>query len=996
VTITAKDGNGNTVTSINGNMSLSASIGNIYPTSVQMQSGVAVVDDMRVFSSGRLVIMGSLQGYYGSSDEFTVSGAMNTASITGKVVNGDGGAWGGAVVHLNSVDGTSLTTTSDSSGKYSFTNLVPGRYSLWAEDDLSANRSIKHTVDLGDNTKAVQNIEISNALCNPSTLTPVLLVPGIMGSSVGWGGPYPILPREPPDWKEFPKKTKSWGLHDPLGIAGWRDLYYNSLEPLGYKLGCTVFPVPYDWRMDINDAAREYLKKWIDEAKNKAGTSKVNIIAHSMGGLLTRAYIQSEGYDNDIDRFAMVGTPNHGSSLTYYMVEGGDPVEADNAALKTDPGSIIPYLFHFYERTSGRMYSTYNRLPLAPVGSLAYRLQMYNLYKDHIPSAAQLLPTYGFLDSDRSLDCVKNQFLIDLNSDSDINRMGNVEGKVITKLFAGNGTNTTLNGITAGPKICSAPLYKDGVPLNLLLTSEGDGDGTVLLSSASLGIGQEISSRDASHAKLVKAYSDPFSSPPLKAEENIVVFIYGHDVTSSIAQNTLASAESQSTTNQVAVMLFGRGRILVTDPSGKRCGLDPVTDELLDEIPENDVSMDGEKAAVSFANGADGNYTISVKNAFNEDYRLAVSYIDDGSVVQKEVAGFNHANTIAIPFTMNSAATNKITINQTPLAPANLQADAIDSGGLKTRLTWSASSDPLVTDYNIYSKYFDEPYLAQVGTSTSATFDTADAWVTDTFVKTRIYAVSAIKGDGTESFLSNMVQNDDRDHDGLTDVDETAAGTDPTKADTDGEGLKDGEEMLRGTNPKLADTDGDGYNDFVEVQFGSDPLDPASFPTYKLTVVKGSTGSGTVTFTPPGSAQSLPYTGQYTPNTLVTLTATANGSSVFGGWSGGGCSGTGNCAVTVNGDRSVTAIFNLLQAARITGTPPDYHPTLTAALGAATSGKTVEARDLEFLESLNISKALTLKGGFILGYSTNTGYTTLQGNLTVQSGSLTVERLVIR
>ena len=45
-------------------------------------------------------------------------------------------------------------------------------------------------------------------------------------------------------------------------------------------------------------------------------------------------------------------------------------------------------------------------------------------------------------------------------------------------------------------------------------------------------------------------------------------------------------------------------------------------------------------------------------------------------------------------------------------------------------------------------------------------------------------------------------------------------------------------------------------------------------------------------------------------DTEVTLTATPNGASAFTGWSGGGCSGTGTCVVTMDQARSVTATFS--------------------------------------------------------------------------------------
>jgi hypothetical protein len=44
----------------------------------------------------------------------------------------------------------------------------------------------------------------------------------------------------------------------------------------------------------------------------------------------------------------------------------------------------------------------------------------------------------------------------------------------------------------------------------------------------------------------------------------------------------------------------------------------------------------------------------------------------------------------------------------------------------------------------------------------------------------------------------------------------------------------------------------------------------------------------------------------------VTLTAQAGLLSAFAGWSGGGCSGTGTCVVTLNASTAVTATFRLL------------------------------------------------------------------------------------
>ncbi|MHB8763755.1 MAG: hypothetical protein ACYDA8_05365 [Deferrisomatales bacterium] len=67
----------------------------------------------------------------------------------------------------------------------------------------------------------------------------------------------------------------------------------------------------------------------------------------------------------------------------------------------------------------------------------------------------------------------------------------------------------------------------------------------------------------------------------------------------------------------------------------------------------------------------------------------------------------------------------------------------------------------------------------------------------------------------------------DADGDGISNLDEVRAGTDPSKVDTDGDGLNDGAEVAAGTDPRLADTDGDGMSDGFEVANGFNPLSAA-------------------------------------------------------------------------------------------------------------------------------------------------------------------------
>ena len=79
----------------------------------------------------------------------------------------------------------------------------------------------------------------------------------------------------------------------------------------------------------------------------------------------------------------------------------------------------------------------------------------------------------------------------------------------------------------------------------------------------------------------------------------------------------------------------------------------------------------------------------------------------------------------------------------------------------------------------------------------------------------------------------------------------------------------------------------------------------------QLTVTKAGAGAGdgTVTSSPPGIACGTTCSASYDDGIAVTLTAITNASAVFTGWTGGGCSGTRTCTVSMTQDTTVTATF---------------------------------------------------------------------------------------
>jgi ribosomal protein L11 len=87
------------------------------------------------------------------------------------------------------------------------------------------------------------------------------------------------------------------------------------------------------------------------------------------------------------------------------------------------------------------------------------------------------------------------------------------------------------------------------------------------------------------------------------------------------------------------------------------------------------------------------------------------------------------------------------------------------------------------------------------------------------------------------------------------------------------------------------------------------PINGTSPDHFTLTISKSGTGNGTVTSSPAGINCGGDCTEDFKVGTKITLKAKADTNSTFTGWSGGGCSGTGTCAVIMNADIAVTAAF---------------------------------------------------------------------------------------
>ena len=817
-----------------GNVSLSSDAGPVSPTNVTITNGVWS-GNVTIYGAGVDVhLHAAAAGGTGDSAPFELSGQTQAQGrLRGRVVDHQDQLLNATDVYLDKDgDGTAeYTTVTDSSGNFVFPPVTPGHYSVWAEYGNSprAESTVQKTY-LSANGVQFAKLKINTY----SGKTPVLLVPGILESTIPVWWLYPKLT------STYPASADDLVIHDPLSLAGWKSLR-QQLVSQGY-LDTDIVDVPYDWRMPVSEAANYYLKAAIDEVKKRTGSPQVDIVAHSTGGLLARSYIQGVDYDGDIRKFAMVGTPNEGAVNMYYIWAGGNPKWTDD-----ENDAIGDYWVNYYWNSIENLYSTHKKgSNLNKKDNIKIWNFLHSSEYGPIRLGAEghdLMPTFPYLKyqgQDRPVtstgdDGNTNSTLIDMNSNQNRSvRMspdGN-QGTVETKVFYSESEQTIKSHSIVNPDYIHLyeGLWRDGKRDIYAATVRDVGDGTVLKSSATFpatdGWANMEQIPNSTHSKLIKngkvLIANYLSSP------------IGVQTAQSVAASTTIRLAQQTTTSVTSVLsigVVGRVRPYLQNPTGLASGVNTSSGDIVEGIPGAELTLKADIGGVRVENPDNGIYSVSVSGYAQEEVAITLSYSGDTASMEQRFWLFHHGGTSSFTFQLDAGVSNPLIETYQPQRPSLLIADAIDSNGVATTsLTWQASPSPGVSGYKVYGRRDDEPFLNQIGMSTGTTFDTGDLWAGINDTPARIYAVSAVLSDGTESFLSEFVENNDRDHDGLTDSDEANVGTNPLLADSDLDGLNDNQEMSLGTNPLLADSDGDGVNDGDEIAAGTDPLDNTSFP----------------------------------------------------------------------------------------------------------------------------------------------------------------------
>lgn len=109
-----------------------------------------------------------------------------------------------------------------------------------------------------------------------------------------------------------------------LTSFGYSDID-SFFEEIGYTKGTNFFVFPYDWRKDIR-TTQDNLDDLVEEAKTSSGQPKVNIVAHSMGGLVARNYISDSSKAVKVNKLIELGVPHLGSVDALKVIMYGKPL----------------------------------------------------------------------------------------------------------------------------------------------------------------------------------------------------------------------------------------------------------------------------------------------------------------------------------------------------------------------------------------------------------------------------------------------------------------------------------------------------------------------------------------------------------------------------------------------------------------------------------------------------------------------------------------------
>lgn len=455
----------------------------------------------------------------------------------------------------------------------------------------------------------------------PSEKIPLLIIPGLLES-------WPI--------------NRVWQLDPFIGIY---TTLFKTLHSIGYQDNIDLFTFPYDWH-ESNTVTAELLARKIASIKEIAHADKIDIITHSMGGLVAAAYVESSYYLNDVNNLLTIATPYNGAVKAYLTWEAGFVGNGSIDGLKE--------LFIKYEAVKH-----------------GYPFNVVGYIQRYFPATRDLLPKFDYLVKDRLIpydpcderDQPCNPFLETLLA----NRNQLTSRVKLFNIIGNNGGNSTLSHLIVSQS-ASTEFWRHGMPLDYPKTTGlgfDQGDGTVLTSSAHLE-GVAEATVEADHTAIVAQAAKTIAKYLANQEPNIPI--------------------EAPASRFLFIKAFSPIDLSVSDGQNQT-GYDSIHKVIDTEIPQSFYSgnFDDQEYIIIANPREDNTYHLTLTGTGTGGYTVEISYIDEDSALTTQVADTIKEGKVH-PYTFNFTNEQITVIDLDPTPPLS-SSPRTPSPSAKTSLT---------------------------------------------------------------------------------------------------------------------------------------------------------------------------------------------------------------------------------------------------------------------------------------------------------------------
>lgn len=411
----------------------------------------------------------------------------------------------------------------------------------------------------------------------------------------------------------------------------------NEFTSQGYTEGtssdATLFTFPYDWRFGVNRGNSVALKLKIDAILAQTGASKVDVVAHSTGGLLVKRYVSEYPDSHNIAKAVFVGVPNTGAP------------KAVKVLLEGDDFGVTGLSESEMKKISQNMPVVYDLLPSAKYfekkGSFVHFYDA-SKYAGQVTTNKDLnyTETLNYYQQEHNLNSLAINNAQDLHTESfdefDLRTKG-----IELYNIAGCKNMDTIGKISENHYLGSLPTYN---------TQPTPGDGTVPLESATnLPVDSEK-----------KFYALKTDHGKMLSQEGI-----RQKIVNIISGSSLEVKDKLITQDITKCKLKGKGYSVyspvdfeVTDQDGNRLGIAPDS-SLQNDIPNAGFQVFGERKFVYLPDDEGQTYTVNIKGTGNGTFTFKNQIIEDDQVIQTQVFSNIPVNT---QLTGSVSENNSITV----------------------------------------------------------------------------------------------------------------------------------------------------------------------------------------------------------------------------------------------------------------------------------------------------------------------------------------------